>query len=104
MSVTDLASYRRDDRARHLALWRAFSGVYVDLCEGGFCDYDPKTLRRLWEDYCADMPAALRARAMMGSWAELAHSAVRPLPIISWCTLSHGLCRTGPSARLRRTC
>ncbi len=29
MSVTDLASYRRDDRARHLALWREFSGVYV---------------------------------------------------------------------------
>ena len=70
MSVTDLASYRarktRDDRARELALWQVFSGVYADLCEDGLIDFDAKTLRRLWTDYCADMPKAIRAREMLG--------------------------------------
>jgi hypothetical protein len=61
MSITDLTNYRRDDRGHELALWRVVSGVYVDLC-----GYDAKTLRRLWEEYARDMPAALRARAMMG--------------------------------------
>jgi hypothetical protein len=70
MSVIDLASYRsrkaRDDRVRELALWQVFSGVYADLCEDGLIDFDAKTLGRLWEDYCADMPKAMRAKAMMG--------------------------------------
>ena len=51
MSVTELASRRRDDRAKELALWRAYAGLYVELCGD-----DPKTLRRLWDDYARDMP------------------------------------------------
>jgi hypothetical protein len=67
MSVIDLARYRaRKDRARELALWRVFSGVYADLCEDGLIDFDAKTLRRLWTDYCADMQKAIRAREMLG--------------------------------------
>ena len=69
MSVTDLACYRsrktRDNRARELALWQVFSGVYADLCEDGLIDFDQKTLRRLWEEYCADMPAQISRREMM---------------------------------------
>jgi len=62
MSVTtDLNRSRRDDRAKELALWRAYAGLYVDLCGD-----DPKSLRRLWEDYARDMPDAIRAREMMG--------------------------------------
>ena len=70
MNVTDLASYRarkaRDDRSRELAPWQVFSGVYAELCEDGLIDFDAKTLRRLWADYCADMPGAMRAREMLG--------------------------------------
>ena len=70
MSVTDLARYRarktHDNRAHQLALWQVFSGVYAELCEDGLIDFDAKTLRRLWEDYCADMPREVSRREMLG--------------------------------------
>lgn len=73
MNVTDLASYRRvasyrrrDDRAKELALWPAFKALYLDLCATGHDTYDQKVLRKLWEDYCADLPRAISRRAMMG--------------------------------------
>jgi hypothetical protein len=61
MSVTELASRRRDDRAKELALWRAYAGLYVELCGD-----DPKALGRLWEDYVRDMPEEISARRMLG--------------------------------------
>ena len=72
INVTDLASYRatkrRDDRAYHLQLWRAYEGTYRDLCQhDDQCAYDRKILRELWEDYARDMPKELRAWAMLGS-------------------------------------
>ena len=68
--IVDLASYRarksRDDRARELALWNTVSGTYLSLCDDGLIDFDKKVLRKLWDDYCRDMPEQLRAREMMG--------------------------------------
>ncbi len=65
MTVTGLASYRsrktRNARARELALWRVVAAMYVELC-----GHDPKALRRLWTDYCADLPRAVQAREMLG--------------------------------------
>ena len=65
MNVTDLTHHRTGDRARELALWPAYAGLFVDLCATGHEAYDQKVLRRLWDDYVRDLPRAIRRREMM---------------------------------------